>query len=722
MRDMDAYTTFARRSARTRRFTLGLPRSVRSVATKDGPAAYFLRAATGDDPVNQLVRLDLSTGQETVVVDPYALAVDDTKMTAEERAQRERLREQAGGVTSFDMTKDGTTIVFTLGGELFTTVTPYGAVEQRNITGAFDPRISPDGARVAFCRDGGVAVLDCDTGTVTALCHGQDTISYGRAEFIAAEEMGRSRGHWWLNATTLLVAKVDEAPVDVWHISDPSRPNVASRPVRYPAAGTANAAVSLLTIDVPSGTATPVVFAHSHPYIAQVNVTAHGTVILCQSRNQQNAYIYRLDPQTAGVTLLRTVSQTPWVELVSGVPRLAGDSLITVEDRVGTSGGYTRQVCIDGEPIGPDTLYVRDVIAVTGTDVTVHASDQDATVIAPYVLARDGSRNARRIAFPQPVDDGIHHLVAPYSDNGWWVHTYTGMADTTTRYLAVPARDAATTHMSLTVTAHTPGFHPNVTFLTLGENRLNAALILPDGLDVDARIPVLLDPYGGPHAQRVLRHAGMYLSSAWFAAQGFAVLIIDGRGTPGRDPAFEHAVDGNFAVTLDDQIAGLIAAADIEQRLDLDRVAIRGWSFGGYLAALAVLRRPDIFRAAVAGAPVTHWQWYDTHYTERYLGEPATNPDAYSRSNLITDGQTLVSATDWDDDNPPALLLIHGLADDNVVAAHTLALSAALLADNRAHQVLPLSGVTHMTPQEQVAEALLTQQARFLQQALAVNR
>jgi dipeptidyl-peptidase-4 len=124
----------------------------------------------------------------------------------------------------------------------------------------------------------------------------------------------------------------------------------------------------------------------------------------------------------------------------------------------------------------------------------------------------------------------------------------------------------------------------------------------------------------------------------------------------------------------------------------------------------------------VAGAPVTHWQWYDTHYTERYLGEPATNPDAYSRSNLITEEQTLVSATDWDDANPPALLLIHGLADDNVVAAHTLALSAALLADNRAHQVLPLSGVTHMTPQEQVAEALLTQQARFLQQALAVTR
>jgi dipeptidyl-peptidase 4 len=143
--------------------------------------------------------------------------------------------------------------------------------------------------------------------------------------------------------------------------------------------------------------------------------------------------------------------------------------------------------------------------------------------------------------------------------------------------------------------------------------------------------------------------------------------------------------------------------------LDLSRVGIRGWSFGGYLAALAVLRRPDVFHAAIAGAPVTDWSLYDTHYTERYLGRPDTDPEAYARSSLIADAARL--------ERP--LLLVHGLADDNVVAAHTLRLSSALLAAGRPHSVLPLSGVTHMTPQEVVAENLLLLQVRFLIDALS---
>ena len=169
---------------------------------------------------------------------------------------------------------------------------------------------------------------------------------------------------------------------------------------------------------------------------------------------------------------------------------------------------------------------------------------------------------------------------------------------------------------------------------------------------------------------------------------------------------------------LDDQVDALRAAAVIDPRLDLARVGIRGWSFGGYLAALAVLRRPEVFRAAVAGAPVTDWRLYDTHYTERYLGHPDRQPDAYAVSSLIDVDGELLGAAPWDAIAPPALLVIHGLADDNVVAAHALRLSSALLADGRAHTFLPLSGVTHMTPQEVVAEHLLTRQVMFLREAL----
>jgi dipeptidyl-peptidase-4 len=163
---------------------------------------------------------------------------------------------------------------------------------------------------------------------------------------------------------------------------------------------------------------------------------------------------------------------------------------------------------------------------------------------------------------------------------------------------------------------------------------------------------------------------------------------------------------------LEDQVEALQSAAQQCADLDLSRVAIRGWSFGGYLAALAVLRRPDVFHAAVAGAPPTDWRLYDTCYTERYLGRPDTDPDNYARSSLLADAPKLTRP----------LLLVHGLADDNVVVAHTLRLSAALLTAGRPHSVLPLSGVTHMSgTQEDVAENLMVVQVDFLRTALGIT-
>jgi dipeptidyl-peptidase-4 len=228
---------------------------------------------------------------------------------------------------------------------------------------------------------------------------------------------------------------------------------------------------------------------------------------------------------------------------------------------------------------------------------------------------------------------------------------------------------------------------------------------------------VLLDPYGGPHAQRVVKARGAYLVAQWFAEQGFAVVIADGRGTPARGPAWERAIAGDLAgPVLEDQVDALAAAAGRFADLDTGRVAIRGWSFGGYLAALAVLRRPDVFHAAIAGAPVTDWRLYDTHYTERYLGLPDHDGAAYDRSSLINLAERAVARA-----TPRPLMLIHGLADDNVVVAHTLRLSAALLAVGYPHAVLPLSGITHMAAQETVAENLLLLQLDFLRTALGLS-
>ena len=189
------------------------------------------------------------------------------------------------------------------------------------------------------------------------------------------------------------------------------------------------------------------------------------------------------------------------------------------------------------------------------------------------------------------------------------------------------------------------------------------------------------------------------------------MVVVDGAGTPGRGTHWERSIHHDLAgPVLADQVEVALALGDIEPRADLSRVGIRGWSFGGYLAALGVLRRPDIFHCAIAGAPVTDWMLYDTHYTERYLGHPQTDSNPYVTTSLINDANKLSRP----------LLLIHGLSDDNVVAAHTLQLSSALLAAGKPHEVLPLSGVTHMTPQEIVAENLLLHQLSFLQEHLGL--
>jgi dipeptidyl-peptidase 4 len=201
----------------------------------------------------------------------------------------------------------------------------------------------------------------------------------------------------------------------------------------------------------------------------------------------------------------------------------------------------------------------------------------------------------------------------------------------------------------------------------------------------------------------------LQLTSQWFAEQGFAVLVADGRGTPGRGPVWEREVYGDvLGPALEDQVAALAEAARSHLELDLGRVGIRGWSFGGSLAALAVLRRPDVFHAAVAGAAPTDLRLYDTHWRERFYGHPDRYPERYEANSLLHEAPNLTRP----------LLLIHGLADDNVFPANMLRLSAALLAAGRPHEVLPLTGATHRVSDETADENLLWHEVDFFRRHL----
>src|SRR5690606_5625376 len=363
---------------------------------------------------------------------------------------------------------------------------------------------------------------------------------------------------------------------------------------------------------------------------------------------------------------------------------------------VATADGGHR-LFVGDRPVTPPTLQVRAVLDVDHDSVLFSASG-DPTEIQLWTW--DGHSllpvSTRSGVFSGRMAGGVGVLTEQSLDAE-------GVSTTVVR------RDGVA--IPIPSYAERPGLDLRVSIGRSGRRELATAVVLPSWHEPGSRrLPVLMDPYGGPHAQRVLNRWNGYLESQWFAEQGFAVIVSDGRGTPGRGPEFEREVLGDLATpALEDQIDALRGVAEqYPDDVDLEKVAIRGWSFGGYLAALAVLRRPDVFHAAVAGAPVTDWRLYDTCYTERYLGHPDEQPEAYEKSSLFGDAGKL--------ERP--LLLIHGLADDNVVAAHTLRLSSALLAAGRPHTVLPLSGVTHMTPQEVVAENLLLLQVDFLKQSL----
>jgi dipeptidyl-peptidase 4 len=722
-------TSFPRQHARTRRFTLGVPRAFTTGTGPIGPTVLFLRSRDGEDPTTHLWRCDAVTGEAAILVDADELGVDG-ELPPEERARRERAREMSAGIVAYATDPELRVAAFALSGRLYTVDVASGEVgEQPTVGPAFDPRPSPDATMVAYHALDGLHVVDLHDGpgspgtARTLVTEDADDVAWGRAEFVAAEEMGRSRGYWWSgDGATLAVARIDESAVARWTIADPANPQRDPVMHRYPAAGTTDADVSLWLVpaDAAAGHRTEVDWDRTaEPYLCDVTWGRGPLTLQVHSRDQRRTRVLTVDPGTGATTEVRRWEDDAWVELIPGTPAWAGERLVTVEDRAELGYGGTRALCLDGTVVTPAGLQVREVVHASAELVAFLASAEDPTQVHGYRLdPRDVNVTPWS---PTDAVAGVHREVAGTSPAAPWVRvsaTLEHAAPAVTVTLPAAAdRDAA--HHELDVVAATPLVTARPRLLELGPRKLRAALLLPTEDDGSSPLPVLLDPYGGPHAQRVLHAGGAYLTPQWLADQGFAVLVVDGRGSPGRGPRWERAIHLDLATpVLDDQVDALHAAARLEPRLDVSRVALRGWSFGGYLAALAVLRRPDVFRAGVAGAPPTDWHLYDTFYTERYLGHPATHAAAYEVSSLVDPDGRLVGAAPWDELAPPKLLLIHGMADDNVVAAHTLRLSSALLADGRSHTVLPLSGVTHMTPQEVVAEQLLLEQVRFLHRAL----
>ena len=603
----------------------------------------------------------------------------------------------------------------------------------------------------------------------------ENTWKIGLAEFVAGEEMDRYDGFWWApDSQHVLFESFDTADEPTWYISDPADPEKPDAGRRYPRALTRNADMYLTVITLAfdendryagiTGNADVDWDREAYEYVAAVNWRrGHDPLVLVQNRRQTRDQVLEVAVEADGAALgatrvLEEHANEQWIDLVHGTPAYTPDGRLVCS--LNDMATDTNRLTMDGRPFTPAGWNVRTVLAVTDEDVlaVVQRAPEIATEVPRAWAGSDAASDAEALfgdhdarSFDVVSIDYNGTITPVTTDPGQWtasrgargmvvsgrdmrsararmrhIVTRRAVGGVTDAVIAANTSDAANTTditaADITSTAAEPGFTPNVTFTRLGEHRLYTAIIAPSPSSPYAhadKLPVLMKPYGGPGFQQVVASQSFYWEGQWWADQGFLVVTADGRGTTGRGPAWDRAIFENMkGVTLADQIEAVNALPEAVSRLnadgrrpgvpapDLDKVCMIGWSYGGFLSALAVLDAPNVFKAACAGAPPTDWTLYDTHYTERYLG---LDPDVYRRNGIVQDAPGLVRP----------LMLIHGFADDNVTIAHSLRLSQALMAAGRPHTFLPLTGITHMTNDETVAENLLTLQRDFLRDALA---
>ncbi len=681
--------TYFRDLAETRNFSLGRPVSAK--LSPDGKSVIYLRGGPRD-PILRLYEYSLPAGPERELLTPaQLLGTSPETLTTEEKARRERARISTRGFTKFDLSKDGTRLLVTLSGQLY--VVNRADLKVTILPGKnwIDPRFSPDGTAIAAVSAGELHIIELNGATLTAraLTSGANaTLTHGTAEFVAQEEMARSEGFWWSpDSRSIAYQQTDESAVEIRHIADPLHPEATPTKFAYPAAGTTNATVRLGVIARNGGSTRWVQWdSNKYPYLTRVlwRDDEAPLILYVMDRAQQTGLLLRADPATGSTAELLRETDPAWVNLDErgGFPRWlpgAKEFLWSSESRGiwqielrSASGSLIRSIT------PADFIYkgFAKFDSLRGDLYLLGSKDPRETQIWRFSLPSG-------LSSALTSDQGQHSAI--FSENASaFIHSYDLFNGTSGTEVLTPNGDLIATlpshaeklptipRVELTHTASEPSFF--------------AAVVRPRDFDPKKKYPVILYAYAGPHTTVVTASARAYLNDQWMADQGYIVARLDGRGTPFRGRDWERAIRGNLIdLALADQIAGLRALGTQYPEMDLTRVGVTGWSFGGYFAAMATLRRPDIFSCGIAGAPVITWENYDTFYTERYLGLPQTAPEAYKVSSVLSYAAKL--------ERP--LLLIHGLTDDNVYAQHTLQLCDALFMAGKTYEFLPMLG-THM--------------------------
>jgi dipeptidyl-peptidase-4 len=703
-KDKPLDTAFLKDYSQTRGFMLGRP--VRPKVAPDGKTVLFLRAKARVAKMS-LFELDVSSGKTRELLTPEAvLKGAEENLTPEEKARRERQRVTVGGFTDYHLSPDGKQVLLSLSGRLYLVPRDTGkAVELNTGKGTLvDPKFSPDGKLVSYVLDHDVYVIDPATQKETRVTTGGTAKrTNGLAEFVAQEEMGRFTGYWWSpDSKSIAYQQSDAKGVEVWYVADPINPDASPHPTFYPRPGKNNVSVRLGIVKVTGGKTKWLDWNRDRfPYLTNVHWQKGGLTIAVQTRLQQELNLWRYNATTGRLEMLLTELDPAWLNLNHDKPHWLEDGsfLWHAEGKKGPELHHRdRNGKLLKVVVGPEDGFLG----------VVHVSPKDKQVV--YRASTNPTQeHLFRVSLPdgKPValskEPGLHS--ATFSKPGdVYVHT----ASLLSHMPRSTVHKADGTKLAeLPSVAEDPPFEVRQSIQQVGG--LWTTVVRPRKAQRGTKYPVIVHVYGGPGHKEVQAQMTRRLIDQWLADQGFLVVAIDNRGTPGRGRDFERAVYKRFGdVPLADQVKGLKALAAKFPEMDLSRVGAYGWSFGGYMAAQAVLRRPDVFKAAVAGAPVTDWEDYDTHYTERYLGLPKQAKKAYKEASLLTYAKEL--------ERP--LLLVHGTADDNVYFRHTLRLADALFREGKDFDVLPLSGLTHLLPDPVVMQRLYGKFAAYFQRHL----
>jgi dipeptidyl-peptidase-4 len=682
----DPSIAFFRDLAETRGYTLGQPENPQ--ITSGDTAVLFLRGGPRD-PVLRLYELDVASGRERELVTPsQILGKSEEVLSPEEKARRERTRTTLKGFTNFEVTKDGTRLFVTLSGKLY--IVKRADLKVMELPGEnwIAPHFSPDGAFVAAVKGGELNVIDLASLNLHAVTSGASgALSHGTAEFVAQEEMERQDGYWWSpDSKWLAYQETDDSAVETRYIADPMNPASPPQKVAYPRAGSANSKVRLGVVSRDGGATRWILWdAEKFPYLARVEWHEEGAplTILVQDRLQHDERLLAVDAATGATRELLAETDPAWLNLVEPwLPHWlkGGEQFLWTTERRGfwqlelhdASGRLVRELT----PI--DFGYRHLVGVAEGGDSALVLGSEDPTEFQLWQIPLAGGPGKK-------LTTGRGLNGANLSRDGKViVHGYSLLdGEYGMELLSADGAKLAT----LKSVAESPRAFPRVEITrTTGERSYYAAVLRPSDFQVGKKYPVILVVYAGPTRITVNAEAHGFFVDQWMADQGYIVARLDGRGTPFRGRDWERAIRGNLIdIALHDQIEGLQSLGAKYPEMDLNRVGVMGWSFGGYFSAMASIRRPDIFKAGVSGAPVVTWENYDTHYTERYLGLPQGNPEGYKVSSVLTYASDLARP----------LLLIHGLTDDNVYFQHSVQLADALFLAGKTYEFMPLLG-THM--------------------------